>query len=427
MEIAMTRRGLTRRSFLKRTAAGLAAPAVITSGAVGAAPAPSDRIALGHIGVGGRGSGLLNGFLGLRDCRCLAVADPFRDRRERAAARIDKRYGTKGAAACNDYRELLARDDIDGVVVATPDHWHVPVAMHAARAGKDSYVEKPLGLCIAWNLACREVIRRYGRVFQYGTQQRSSGHLRHACELVHNGYIGEVQAIDVVAPDGRTGGSMAPIPVPDGFDYDLWLGPAPTSPYTRDRCTSAGSWFVYDNAIGFLGGWGAHPLDIALWGWPRELQVPVELEGTGYIAPDGLFDTVTRWNLRGRYANGMTFTLKPGGDLTTFTGTEGVVAVRRGGLRTEPASLRTHALGPNDRRLQLSHNHGQSFLDGIKTRTDAVSNIDDAVQSDIISHLSDIAIRLGRKIRWDPTTETIPDDAEAQRMMNRALRSPWRL
>ncbi|MFC1805799.1 Gfo/Idh/MocA family protein [Planctomycetota bacterium] len=415
---------LSRRAFLKTAAAS--APAVIGAGAL-AAPAPSDRIGIGSIGVGGRGNGLLNGFLGLRDCRCLAVADPFKNRRERTAARIDKRYKAKGTAAYNDYRELLARDDIDGVVVATPDHWHVPAAMHAARAGKDSYVEKPLGLCIAWNLACRDLIRRYGRVFQYGTQQRSSGHLRHACELVHNGYIGEIKAIDVVAPDGKTGGSMTPIPVPDGFDYDLWLGPAPWSPYTRDRCTNAGSWFVYDNAIGFLGGWGAHPLDIGVWGWPRELQVPVEVEGTGYLAPDGLFDTVTRWNVRGRYANGMRFTLRPGGNLTTFTGTEGVVSVSRGGLRTEPASLKTHKLGPNDRRLQLSHNHGQSFLDGIKTRTDAVSNIDDAVQSDIISHLSDIAIRLGRRIRWDWKTESILDDPEATRMMERALRSPWRL
>ena len=422
----MSGRSCTRRGFLGRAAAALAAPAVVTSRAL-AAPAPSDQIGLGSIGVGGRGNGLLGGFLRLSDCRCLAVADPFQNRRERTAARIDGHYKAKGCAAYRDYRELLARDDIDAVVIATPDHWHVPIAIHAARAGKDMYVEKPLGLCMAWNVELRTIIRRYGRVFQYGTQQRSSGHLRHACELVHNGRIGDVKAIEVVAPGGRSGGSMTPVPVPKGFDYDLWLGPAPWSPYTRDRCTNAGAWFVYDNSIGFLGGWGAHPLDIAVWGWPRELQVPVEIEGTGHIGSDGLFDTVAKWRLRGRYANGMRFAFRHGGDLTTFIGTEGTVAVSRGALRTEPASLRTATLGPNDRHLIRSHNHGQSFLASIKARVDAVSNIDDAVQSDAISHLSDIAIRLGRKVRWDPATETILDDPEATRMMQRALRSPWRL
>ncbi|MFW6164410.1 MAG: Gfo/Idh/MocA family protein [Planctomycetota bacterium] len=423
----MSTRRLSRRGFLRGAAVAAAAPAVITSGAATAAPQPSDKVGVGSIGVGGRGRSLLGGFLRVRDCRVLAVADPFKNRRERAAKMVDDRYNAKGCAAYNDYRDLLDRDDIDAVVVATPDHWHVPIAIHAARAGKDSYVEKPLGVCIAWNQACRDAIRRYGRVFQYGTQQRSSGHLRHACELVHNGYIGEIQGIDVVAPGGRSGGSMAPVPVPDGFDYDLWLGPAPVSPYTRDRCTSAGTYFVYENSIGFLGGWGAHPLDIACWGWPPELQVPVEIEGTGTIPADGLFDTVTGWDIRGRYANGMDFTFRHGGNLTVFRGTEGTVWVSRGSLRTEPGSLKTHKLGPNDRRLVQSHSHGGNFIASVQARIDAVSNIDDAVQSDLISHLSDIAIRLGRRVRWDHAAQTIPDDPDAQRMMHRALRSPWTL
>ncbi len=425
---------LTRRALLKgaaSAAAGVAAaPYVITSTALGAGATPpaSERIGIGSIGVGGRGNGLLGGFLSLPDCRCLAVADAFKSRRERTAERINKRYKSTDCAAYHDFRDLLARDDIDGVVIATPDHWHVPAALAAARAGKDMYVEKPLGLCVAWDIALRETVRRYGRTFQYGTQQRSSAHLRHACELVHSGRIGEVKEIEVVAPGGSAGGSTTPIPVPDGFDYDLWLGPAPWSPYTKDRCTSAGSWFVYDNSIGFLGGWGAHPLDIAVWGWDKGNQVPVEIEGTGTIPTEGLFNTVKDWDMHGRYANGITFRFKgPGKDLTKFVGTEGTIWVGRGYLRTEPESLKNSKIGPNDVHLVASSNHGQSLLDGIKTRSDAVSNIDDAVQSDIISHLSDIAIRTGRKIKWDPKAETIVADEQASRLLSREMRSPWRL
>jgi len=425
---------LTRRALLKRaalTAAGAAAaPHVITSAALGAGATPpaSERIGMGSIGVGGRGNGLLNGFLGLPDCRCLAVADPFKSRRQRTAERINKRYNSTDCAAYADFRDLLARDDIDGVVVATPDHWHVPAALAAVRAGKHVYVEKPLGLAVQWDIELRETVRRYGSTFQYGTQQRSSAHLRHACELVHSGRIGEVKEIEVHAPGGRAGGSTTPIPVPDGFDYDMWLGPAPYSPYTKDRCTSAGSWFVYDNSIGFLGGWGAHPLDIAVWGWDKGNQVPVEIEGTGTIPTEGLFDVVKDWDVRGRYSGGIAFRfIGPGKDLTKYVGTEGTIWVGRGYLRTEPETLKDSAIGPNDVHLVKSVNHGQSFLDGIKTRSDAVSNIDDAVQSDIISHLTDIAIRTGRKIRWDPKAETIVGDDEAARMLARDLRSPWRL
>ena len=430
----MSKRSFTRRGLLKRTAAStaaaVAAPYVLTSTALGApdgTPPASERITMGHIGVGGRGGGLLGNFLSLKDCRCVAVADAFKSKQDRGVARIDTRYRAKGAKAYGDFRELLARDDIDAVVIATPDHWHVPAAFLAAKAGKDMYVEKPLGLCMEWNFALRKAIRRYGRVFQYGTQQRSSGHLRHAVELVHSGYIGDIKAIEIVAPGGRSGGSTTAIPVPAGLDYDMWLGPAPKSPYTKDRCTNSGSWFVYDNSIGFLGGWGAHPLDIGVWGWSDELSVPVEIEGTGTIPTTGLFNTVTKWSLTGKYANGMRFKFTHGGDLTTFIGTEGTVAVSRGKLRTTPDSLRTKKLGPNDKHMVNSTHHGQNFLDSIKTRKDAVSNIDDAVQSDTISHLADIAIRTGRKITWDHKAEKIVGDDQAARMATRALRSPWRL
>ncbi len=424
--------GVSRRAFLKRAAAGAAgiaaAPTIVPSSVFGA-DAPSERVRVGHIGVGGRGGSLLRGFLGVKGGESVAVADCFASRRRRAVGWIDGRYGKKGAKAYADFRELLARDDIDAVVVATPDHWHVPIAIAAAKAGKGMYVEKPLGVCMSWNFACREAVQRYGVAFQYGTQQRSSGHFRRACELVLNGRIGEIKTVEVHAPAGRGGGSTDPIPVPEDLDYDTWLGPAPVTPYTKDRCTALGTYHHYDNAIGFIAGWGAHPLDIAVWGWDLEDAVPVEIEGTGTIPEEGLYNTITRWDVRGRYANGVAFKFIDGGDLTIFHGTKGTVQVGRDPrkFQTDPPSLKSERIGGDERRLQVSRHHGQDFIDAVRGGTQPVSNIVDAVRSDTISHLGDIAIRTGRKITWDPKAEKIVGDPAATQMMHRSLRSPWRL
>ena len=433
----MKKRITNRRQFL-RQAAGTAAgavgfPYVVSSSALGAsgAVAASERVTVGHIGVGGQGGGLLRGFLNVDACQSVAVCDCFATRRTGRAEIVNKHYAgknaraNKGCATYADFRELLARDDIDAVVVATPDHWHVPVALAAARAGKDMYVEKPLGLSMEQNKALRAAIDRYGNIFQYGTQQRSfNQHCGFACELLQNGYLGELKEIDVEAPAGASGGSTVPIPVPDGFDYERWLGPAPASPYTKDRCTSGGSWHIYDNALGFIAGWGAHPLDVMHWGYPH---IPVEYEGTGTIPTKGLFNTVTNWNVRGRFASGVTFTFKDGPDKTTFKGTEGWVAASRGGIDANPKSLLSVKIKPQEIHLLKSTNHYQGFIDSVKSRSQAVSPIASAVQSDFVSHLSDIAIRTSHKIEWDPDKETIVGDDVAKRMMTRAMRSPWRL
>jgi len=424
---------LSRRRFLKHSGiigSALALPTIIPASVLGE-NAPSKRVALGHIGVGGQGGGLLNGFLGLPQGQSVAVCDPLRDRREKAARLVEQRYASrgqgeyKGCKAYNDFRELIARDDIDAVVVATPDHWHVPIAIAAVRAGKDVYVEKPLSVCMDLDKAMRQVVHQHDAIFQYGTQQRCfDQHCGFAAELVRNGYIGKVKAIHVVAPNGETGGRADPQPVPDGLDYDLWLGPAPVAPYTHDRVMGLGRWYIYDYAIGFLGGWGAHPLDIAHWGYP---QIPVEYEGTGRIPTEGLFDTVVDWDVRGRYASGEEFTLKTGSDLTTFVGTEGWVAAGRGRqtLAAQPASLLQVKIKPDETHLLPENNHYANFLNCVLSRRTPASNIDSAVQSDFISHLSDITIRTGRKIRWDPEKETIVGDDSAARMMQRTLRAPW--
>jgi hypothetical protein len=311
----MNKTGLTRRDLLKAATAAAAAPYVITSTALGNADTPpaSDRVTLGHIGVGNRGRSLLRGFLNCKGVQSVAAADAYEARRKTAALQMKgKEYA--------DFRELLAQDDIDAVVVATPDHWHVPIANAAARAGKDAYVEKPLGVTIEEDLLCRKTFQENGRIFQYGTQQRSMNHCHFGCELVRSGAIGEVSRIEVIAPNGGSGGSTQAIPVPGGFDYEMWVGPAPFKPYTADRCKPPGTYWIFDYSIGYLGGWGAHPLDIMVWGSDADISGPIVLEGTGVIPEEGLYDTVYNWNIKGTLGK-VDFTFTPGGDSTCVYGT----------------------------------------------------------------------------------------------------------
>ena len=454
----MTQR-LNRRDFLK--GAGLAAaPLVLPARALGlgALPPPSERVTLGYVGVGGRGNALAYRFLRVPGAQSVAVCDAKKERLESTAAAFDAFYAERdgkgsyrGCAKYGDFRELLAREDIDAVVIATPDHWHVPVALAAVRAGKDVYVEKPLSTAVTWNQALRTEVQRYGAVFQYGTQQRSDPKFRIACELVRNGLIGELRRMEAWCPGmaargtyektSKGGGSVKPIPVPPGLDYEMWLGPAPWSAYTKDRCTEWGAYHVYDNSLGFIAGWGAHPLDIAQWGHGSDHTAPVYYEGTGRIPQHGLFDTISDWNVHGRYADGVTLRFMNSGTAepvvsqyrkftnhgTTFFGSKGWVSVDRGGLyASDPAVLRAKP-GPGAVRLYASDDHWRNFIESVRLRRPAVSPVEAAVQSDIISHLSDICIRTGRPVRWDPEQEVILGDKAAARRLHRPLRSPWHL
>jgi hypothetical protein len=439
----MNAKKLNRRDFLKQaaTAAGTVAfPYVITSTALGDAttPAASERVTLGHIGVGGQGSGLLENFLQIKYAKCVAVADPIRQRRDKWASKI-------GCAAYNDFRELLARDDIDAVVVATQDHWHIPIAIMTAKAGKDMYVEKPLGISIEHDQAARKAVRHYRRIFQYGTQQRSDRNFRFACELTRNKYIGELKEIHAWCSDGVRGGSLAEEPVPPGFDYDMWLGPAPVKPFNRDRClltsTSKGTYHIYDYAIGFIAGWGAHPLDIAQWGNNTDNTAPVLYEGKGTLPAEGLHDTTLQWDINCTYENGVKLHFmstsvagpivrkyRPINDHgTTFIGDKGWVSVDRGGIYAHTSELLNIPLKPEDLHLYESNDHSANFVQCVLSRKDPISPIESAVQSDFISHLSDIVVRTGRAVKWDPKKEKILDNPEAQRYASRAMRSPWTL
>ncbi|MGB2754079.1 MAG: Gfo/Idh/MocA family oxidoreductase [Phycisphaerae bacterium] len=417
----MHRKGFTRRRFLKGAAAAVAAPYVLTSTALGAAgqPAASERVTIGLIGCGSQGSGVFGGLMGAGG-QPIAFADPWVDRREKWAQQT-------GGTAYADFRELLKRDDLDAVCIGTTDCWHVHHTVAAAKAGKDMYTEKPLGVSIREDQICRKAVRLYGRMFQYGTQQRSSAHCRYGCELVRSGYVGEVREITVTAPDSAEGGSNAPLPVPEGLDYDMWLGPAPWKPYCGQATGGPGWWHDYDYALGFIAGWGAHPLDILVWGYDTHKTGPWEVEGTAHIPTTGRNNVVMKWDVDIRMANGVKMKFKPGGDYTEFKGTEGWIGISRGGIKADPPSLLTIKLKPDDVHLVESRNHCGNFLESVKTRKDPVSHIEDAVRSDIFSHVSDIAIREGRKIVWDPEKEEIIGDEAASRRLSRPWRDPWRI
>ncbi|MCF7709075.1 MAG: Gfo/Idh/MocA family oxidoreductase, partial [Verrucomicrobia bacterium] len=304
---------MNRREFVKQTALGAVVagfPAVIPSSARGAAgkTAPNDKINVGCIGTGPQGRGVMWNFLAQNDARVTAVCDVKDDQLKIARDTVNGHYKNSDCATYRDFKEVLARKDIDVVLIATPDHWHVPIAVAAAEAGKDMYVEKPMGLTVAEDKILREAIKKHKRVFQFGTQQRSGENFWRACELVRNGYIGELKHVNVWSPASHPGGATDPLPVPPGIDYDRWLGPAPYTPYTKNKCSDSNKtwWFNYDYALGFIAGWGVHPLDIALWGSDAFMAGPLEAEGRAVIPTIGACNTAIAWWVNFKCSDGVT-------------------------------------------------------------------------------------------------------------------------
>ena len=440
----MIRRGISRRRFLKGVAGGavevFGSPYIVPSLALGkeGSVAPSDRIVMSFIGLGIQGTGLMRAFLGHKDVRVAAVCDVYDSQRQKAKAIVDQHYGNKDCAMYNDFREVCGREDIDAVCVATPDHWHVLVSLEAARAGKDMYTEKALGLSLAWDKALQDACHRYGRVFQWGTQQRSDRNFRYGCELVRNGRIGKLHTILVGVPYDFAFPNQLTQPIPAGLDYDTWLGPAPWAPYTYQRCRpwtkeeSYSIWYhISDYCLGGIGGyWGVHHVDIAQWGHGTDNSGPVEIEGTAVFPKDGLADCATSWKVSHKYADGVTMVYMDEAQYkhgVTFQGSEGWVHVTREGIWAEPKSLLTSVIGRDEIHLIESKGHQRNFLDAVKTREKTICPIDVAVRTDTICHLTDICTRLGRKLRWDPEKEDFVNDSEASRMLTRPMRSPWHL
>jgi predicted dehydrogenase len=454
----MSRKTISRRAFLRSAAAVITAPVIVPSSVFGR-NAPSNRVSLAAIGVGGRGSSNVwqDFVISQEDVRLVAACDCFAGRRTDFAAKVNDYYSGKVCEPMADWREVLERKDVDGVIISTPDHWHVPLAYHAAKAKKDMYVEKPLGVAMAWAWKLRRAVAANRVTFQYGTQQRSSGEFTRAVELVRNGYIGKVKHIDAWCSGMRSPDwyaqvfeehfrDTAPAPVPAGLDYEMWIGPAPMKPYTKSRCTEWGAYHIYDYALGFIAGWGAHPLDIAQWGLGMDHTGPVYYEGKGEIPSGGLFDTIDNWDVQCRYANGVTMRFmcdrvakgvpglmddpkrRPFMDHgTTFWGEAGWISVSRGALYASPRELQTARIRDDEKPVIRSSSQGRNFVECVKTRRPTINPLESAIRSDTISHLSDIAIRLGRPIRWDPDRERIIGDEEAAKKLDRSMRKPWRM
>ncbi|HMK38822.1 MAG TPA: Gfo/Idh/MocA family oxidoreductase [Bacteroidota bacterium] len=434
--------GTSRRDFLRKASAAAAGaiglPLFIPSRALGRAGfvAPSDRIAIACIGVGGMGTSNMLSFLGKPEARIVAVCDVDARHLREAAALVESRSGRRGVASYRDFREVLARRDLDAVSIATPDHWHALIATRAAAEGLDIYGEKPLGYTIAEGRAIVDAVARYNIIWQTGSWQRSVRNFRYACELVRNGRIGKVHTIRVGLPSGYSvadQGGFRIAPVPEGFDYDMWLGPAPRVPYVPNRCHWNFRW-ISDYSGGQLTDWAGHHCDIAQWAMDTEMSSPVEIEGTAHFpsARDGLFDTATSYRFVCTYREGFTMIVadrnqQPKGMGVQFEGTDGWIWVDREGFDASPRNLLSSAIGPDEIRLYRSDDHHQNFLDCVRSRRETLTPARVAHRSIMIGHLGLIAMKLGRKVTWNPDTERFVNDGEADRFLSRPMRSPWHL
>jgi predicted dehydrogenase len=458
------RKQQTRRTFLKKmtlTGAAVAgAPSIVPSSVLGLGDQvpPSDRVTLGCIGTGNQGTHDMKGFLQNADLQVMAVCDVNKGSdgyiswtggryylgREPARDTVNNYYGAekrsgryKGCDAYNDFRDIIVRDDIDAVLIVTPDHWHAIPTIMAANAGKDIYCEKPLSLTLAEGQAMVKAVQKNGVIFQTGTHHRSTDqHLRFCCELVRNGRIGKLERIVTILrrhPRRKPIMNWSPMPVPAGFDYDMWLGPAPWAEYHDDRCLYNFR-FNQDYSGGETTNTGAHCFDIVQWGNDSEDTGPVEFEDLGSEFPpeDALYNTVSKIHFRARYQNGVELLCVSHGDYlggmaARFEGTEGWIEAGWTRYKTYPESLKQEMIGPNEIRLYRSVGHYRNFIDCVKSRRPTITPVEVGHRSTSVSHLANIAMLLKRKLYWDPVTEQFKNDQEANRLLGKPMRSPWRL
>ncbi len=437
---------MNRRHFLKSSslfAGAVALPQLVPARLRGAEgqTAPSNKITLGCIGVGGMGTENLKAFLGQRACQVVAVCDVSEAKRQAAGERVNTHYGDQGCAMMADWRALIARPDIDAVMIATPDHWHSLIAVAAAKAGKDIYCEKPMGVSLEDGQAVRTAVRQHKRVFQAGTWQRSDRNFRWTCELARNGYLGKLHTVEV-ATDGTKytagyNGPRDPQPaptVPAGFDWEMWQGPAQRHPYHPAR--HSGDWFmIRDYSVGWTVNWGVHHLDIALWGCPELGTEPFEIESRVTWRNEGFTDTVNEWDATYTYANGLKLIFKDQKKMPTgcrFIGDKGWVRVDRQwdkhpGLVASDDSLLEVKLRPEELSLYKSQHHASNFLECVRSRKDPISDVDVTHQASYLGLLTEIAGRLEQKLKWDPKQEKFIGNDEANRMLHRTMHNGWTL
>ncbi len=438
----MSKNGISRRSFLTRAALAAAAPVafpyIIPARALGldGNVAPSNRIVMASIGTGGQGSYDTRALFNIPEVQYVAICDVDRQHAAKARGDVEEYYSKKspdgkfeGIKEYYDFREVLARPDIDAVMVAPPDHWHAIISVAAAKAGKDIYCEKPLANSIPEGRAVVNAVRRHGRVFQTGSHERSRDNARYAAELVRNGRIGKVRKIEINLPlNNGPIGNQPEMPVPPHFDYNFWLGPARDAPYTEKRCHFFFR-YILDYSGGEITDRGAHVIDLGQMGNNTDHTTPISVQASGYFPPDGLFNTAMDYQFEFEYANGVIMQGKCGGERgVKFIGDDGwiFIHVHGGNLEASSPALLKEVIGPNEEHLGRSKGHHQDFIECVKSRGEPKAACEIGHHSATMCHMINLAMRTGKKLKWDPDKELFDDD-EANRMMQPSIRGPWHL
>lgn len=427
-------KSINRRQFLQGSAGAAAiiggiAPTIIPAHVLGQ-DAPSKKITIGMIGVGDHGTGWnLSYYLKNPLAKVIAVCDVDSNRLFRAKETVNDRNGNEDCFATGDFRQILERKDIDAVMISTPDHWHTIISLLAIQAGKDVQCEKPT-LTIHEGKVLSAAVRKHKKVFQTSTEDRAVPEYHRMAELVRNGRIGKLQRIEVILPKQPTGpGDATPQPVPKNLDYEMWLGPAPFKPYTKDRVHWNFRW-IWDYSGGIICDWGTHLFDTAQWANDTELTGPVEVEGTGTHWSGGLYDTVKDYDITYRYANGVVMTCKPGNPSIKFIGTEGWVGNTgwRAPVQASSPKILESKIGPEETHLYTNPaGEHDDFLKCVQSRKDPYFPVEIGHRVSTVCHLGNIMIKLGRKLKWDPVKEEFVGDAEANKMLDRERRDPWQL
>lgn len=427
----------SRRYFIKQTATALAgfviAPRFVLGGnrpdGTKYIP-PSDMITLGFIGCGKQGRILSNYFLSTNEIRILALSEVYKDKSELMLKTIktnqeknNQPVNDNSIVVYNDFRELLSRKDIDAVVIATPDHWHAAVAVRAAEAGKDIYCEKPLSLTVKEGRAMVKATRKHKRVFQTGSMQRSWPEFRQAVEIVRNGLIGEIKSIKVNVGPPPAAYNLPEQPVPDGLDWNKWLGPNEFKPFNAELAPPITkdvypNWRNYKEfGGGMVTDWGAHMFDIAQWALDMDESGPVEI-----FAPDAEHPFLTY-----KYKNNIIMTHEKWewNNAVMFTGTEGEIRIGRGKLETTPASVKTLIIDSTKKHVYKSENHYKDFLNAMRTRTKPICDVETGHRTSTVCNIGNIAYQLKRPLKWNPKKEKFKKDAEANALLGRPMLNEW--
>jgi len=422
---------LNRRKFL-RTSSGVAAGLVAAPFILKSCVFPSKQITIGMIGTGGHCMDWnLPPYLAVEDVRVVAVCDVDRERMKTAKKTVDEKYQNTDCATYGDFRDLLARKDIDVVQISTPDHWHVPISILAAQAGKDVICEKPT-LTIAEGRVLCDVMKKQNKIYQTSIEDRAIPVYHRMAELVRNGYIGQLQKIIIRVPDNdvlkMNPASTETQPVPEGFDYDMWLGPAPYAPYSPGRCHWNFRW-ISDYSGGMLTDWGAHYVDTAQWANGSDHSGPISAEGTGQFLTGDIYDTANTFDLMYEYPNGVTMQIVSGGTSIGFQGTEGWIQCLgwRGELEASKTSLLSVELKNSDNRLYTAVSEHRNFIDCVKSRKETFIPVEVGHRTSSALHIGNIALKLGRKVSWNPDKEEFINDNAANGMRSRISRDPWKL